>query len=110
MFAELQRLLEQSQAQLVEHITYRQKLAEEQARDLASRLEHELNMLKNRSSDLDVLANTQDKVLFLQVCIYIITVDFLNLISQTLLINFFIMMSLLIMMDVIILPYCFHQF
>lgn len=88
MFAELQRLLEQSQAQLVEHITYRQKLAEEQARDLASRLEHELNMLKNRSSDLDVLANTQDKVLFLQVCISIITVDFLNLISQTLLIIF----------------------
>uniref|UniRef100_W5U7X5 Zinc-binding protein A33 n=1 Tax=Ictalurus punctatus TaxID=7998 RepID=W5U7X5_ICTPU len=66
VYAELQRLLEQSQAQLVEHITFRQKLAEEQARDLASRLEHELNMLKNRSYDLDILSNTQDKVLFLQ--------------------------------------------
>ncbi|TSY83962.1 Zinc-binding protein A33 [Bagarius yarrelli] len=66
VYAELQRQLEQSQAQLVENITFRQKMAEEQARDLASRLEHELNMLKNRSCDLEVLANTQDKVLFLQ--------------------------------------------
>ncbi|GAA6088972.1 uncharacterized protein LOC113635460, partial [Tachysurus ichikawai] len=66
VYAELQRLLEKSQAQLVEHITFRQKLAEEQARDLANRLEHELNILKNRSCDLDTLANTQDKVFFLQ--------------------------------------------
>lgn len=72
MYAELQRLLEQSQAQLVEHITFRQKLAEEQARDLANRLEHELNILKNRSCDLDILANTQDKVLFLQVCVFLL--------------------------------------
>lgn len=71
MYAELQRLLEQSQAQLVEHITFKQKQAEEQARDLASRLEHELSMLKNRTCDLDVLANTHDKVLFLQVCVCI---------------------------------------
>lgn len=74
MYAELQRLLEQSQAQLVENITFRQKLAEEQARDLASRLEHELTVLKNRSCDLDILANTQDKVVFLQVCVYKIVV------------------------------------
>ena len=68
VYAELQRLLEQSQAQLVEQITSRQKHAEQQARELASRLEHELNLLRNRSSDLDALAHTQDKVLFLQVC------------------------------------------
>uniref|UniRef100_A0A3B1IFC7 Bloodthirsty-related gene family, member 12 n=1 Tax=Astyanax mexicanus TaxID=7994 RepID=A0A3B1IFC7_ASTMX len=66
VYAELQKLLEQSQAQLVEQITARQKLAEQQARDTAGRLEHELNLLKNRSSDLDALAHTQDKVLFMQ--------------------------------------------
>ncbi|XP_072525719.1 bloodthirsty-related gene family, member 12 [Salminus brasiliensis] len=66
VYAELQRLLEQSQAQLVEQITARQKHAEQQAREVAGRLEHELSLLRNRSSDLDALAHTQDKVLFLQ--------------------------------------------
>lgn len=71
VYAELQRLLEQSQAQLVEQINARQKNAEQQAREVASRLEHELNLLRNRSSELDALAHTQDKVLFLQVCEYV---------------------------------------
>ncbi|KAI2643045.1 E3 ubiquitin-protein ligase TRIM39 [Labeo rohita] len=66
VYAELQRLLEQSQAELLELITTRQKQAEQQAKDLASGLEHELNTLKKRSSELDALAQTQDRVLFLQ--------------------------------------------
>uniref|UniRef100_A0A672QFD8 E3 ubiquitin-protein ligase TRIM39-like n=2 Tax=Sinocyclocheilus grahami TaxID=75366 RepID=A0A672QFD8_SINGR len=66
VYAELQRLLEQSQAELVELITTRQKQAEQQAKDLSSGLEHELNTLRKRSSELDALAQTQDRVLFLQ--------------------------------------------
>ncbi|XDV17654.1 hypothetical protein PO909_023484 [Leuciscus waleckii] len=66
VYAELQRLLEQSQAELLEHITARQKQVEQQARDLASGLEHELSTLRKRSSELDALAQTQDRVLFLQ--------------------------------------------
>ncbi|XP_066515961.1 bloodthirsty-related gene family, member 12 [Hoplias malabaricus] len=66
VYAELQKQLEQSQAQLVEQISVRQKHAEQQARELTGRLEHELNLLKNRNSELDALAHTQDKVLFLQ--------------------------------------------
>ncbi|KAK1792633.1 hypothetical protein P4O66_012564, partial [Electrophorus voltai] len=66
VYAELQRLLEQSQAQVVERITMQQRQAEEQARDLATRLEHELNVLRNRATQLDGLMHTQDKVLFLQ--------------------------------------------
>lgn len=69
VYADLQRLLEQSQAELLEHITARQKQVEQQARDLASGLEHELSTLKKRSSELDALAQTQDRVLFLQVSI-----------------------------------------
>lgn len=70
VYAELQRLLEQSQAELLELITTRQKQAEQQAKDLASGLEHELNTLKKRSSELDALAQTQDRVLFLQVSVH----------------------------------------
>ncbi|XP_059374667.1 E3 ubiquitin-protein ligase TRIM39-like isoform X1 [Carassius carassius] len=66
VYAELQRLLEQSQAELLELITTRQKQAEQQAKDLASGVEHELNTLRKRSSELDALAQTQDRVLFLQ--------------------------------------------
>ncbi|XP_076868257.1 bloodthirsty-related gene family, member 12 [Brachyhypopomus gauderio] len=66
VYAELQRLLEQSQAQLVEKITTRQRQAEEQARDLAARLEHELGVFKTRASQVDSLMHTEDKVLFLQ--------------------------------------------
>ncbi|XP_051756260.1 E3 ubiquitin-protein ligase TRIM39-like [Ctenopharyngodon idella] len=66
VYAELQRLLEQSQAELLELITTRQKQVEQQARDLTSGLEHELNALRKRSSELDALAQTQDKVVFLQ--------------------------------------------
>ncbi|KAK9972426.1 hypothetical protein ABG768_025733 [Culter alburnus] len=66
VYAELQRLLEQSQAELLELITTRQKQVEQQAKDLASGLEHELNTLRKRSSELDALAQTQDKVVFLQ--------------------------------------------
>lgn len=69
VYAELQRLLEQSQAELLELITTRQKHAEQQAKDLASGLEHELNTLRKRSSELDALAQTHDRVLFLQVSI-----------------------------------------
>uniref|UniRef100_A0AAY4CXS0 Uncharacterized protein n=2 Tax=Denticeps clupeoides TaxID=299321 RepID=A0AAY4CXS0_9TELE len=66
LYAELQRLVEQSQAELVELISARQREAELQARELAHGLEHELSQLRKRSSELDALANTQDKVLFLQ--------------------------------------------
>lgn len=61
--------MEQSQAELLELITTRQKQVEQQAKDLASGLEHELNTLRKRSSELDALAQTQDKVVFLQVSI-----------------------------------------
>ncbi|XP_056318464.1 bloodthirsty-related gene family, member 12 [Danio aesculapii] len=66
VFADLQRLLEQSQAELLELIASRQKHAEQQAKDLAAGLELELNTLRKRSSELDALAQTQDRVLFLQ--------------------------------------------
>lgn len=55
---------------MLEHITARQKQVEQQARDLASGLEHELSALRKRSSELDALAQTQDRVLFLQVSIH----------------------------------------
>ncbi|KAM6949164.1 bloodthirsty-related gene family, member 12 [Aplochiton taeniatus] len=66
VYADLQRLVEQSQAELVEMIAARQREAERQAQELARGLENELSLLRRRSSELDALAQTQDKVLFLQ--------------------------------------------
>ncbi|XP_076144881.1 bloodthirsty-related gene family, member 12 [Alosa pseudoharengus] len=66
VYAELQKVLERSQAELVEAITGRQRQAEEQARELAHSLEHELGLLKRRNNELEALALTQDRVLFLQ--------------------------------------------
>ncbi|XP_057185698.1 E3 ubiquitin-protein ligase TRIM39-like isoform X1 [Triplophysa rosa] len=66
VYAELQRLLEQSQAELLDVITAKQKQAEQQSRDLANSLEQELDALRRRSSDLDALAQTHDRVMFLQ--------------------------------------------
>ncbi|KAG5261183.1 hypothetical protein AALO_G00300980 [Alosa alosa] len=66
VYAELQKVLERSQAELVEAITGRQRQAEEQGRELAHSLEHELGLLKRRSNELEALALTQDRVLFLQ--------------------------------------------
>lgn len=66
VYAELQRLLEQSQAELLDVITAKQKQAEQQSRDLANSLEQELDALRRRSSELDALAQTNDRVMFLQ--------------------------------------------
>ncbi|KAJ0055614.1 hypothetical protein NL108_005461 [Boleophthalmus pectinirostris] len=66
VYAELQRLVEQSQAELVELIASRQRGAERHAQELARGLENELSQLRRRSSELDAFAQTQDKVMFLQ--------------------------------------------
>ncbi|KAM9425709.1 uncharacterized protein KZ484_012476 [Pholidichthys leucotaenia] len=66
VYGELQRLLEQSQAELVELITIRQREAERHAQELARGLENELGQLRRRSSELEAQAQTQDKVIFLQ--------------------------------------------
>ncbi|XP_028330546.1 E3 ubiquitin-protein ligase TRIM39-like [Gouania willdenowi] len=66
VYAELQRLVEQSQAELVELISVRQREAERHAQEVARGLENELNQLRRRSHELEVHAQTQDKVLFLQ--------------------------------------------
>lgn len=67
VYAELQRLVEQSQAELVELIATRQREAERHAQELARGLENELSHLRRRSNELDAHAETQDKVIFLQV-------------------------------------------
>ncbi|XP_077400024.1 bloodthirsty-related gene family, member 12 [Vanacampus margaritifer] len=66
VFAELQRLVEQSQADLVELIATRQREAERHAQELARGLENELSQLRRRSHELDTQAQTKDKVVFLQ--------------------------------------------
>lgn len=67
MYAELQRMVEQSQAELVESIATKQREAERHAQELARGLENELSQLKRRSSELEAHAHIQDRVLFLQV-------------------------------------------
>lgn len=67
MYAELQRLVEQSQAELVEVIAAKQREAEHHAQELARGLENELGQLRRRSNELEAYAQTQDKVVFLQV-------------------------------------------
>lgn len=67
MYAELQKLVEQSQAELVELIATRQREAERNAQELARGLENELSQLRRRSNELDAHARTKDKVVFLQV-------------------------------------------
>lgn len=66
VYAELQKLVEQSQAELVELIASRQRGAERHAQELARGLENELSQLRRRSSELEAFAHTQDKVIFLQ--------------------------------------------
>ncbi|KAL0970064.1 hypothetical protein UPYG_G00236650 [Umbra pygmaea] len=66
VYAELQRLVEQSQAELVELISTRQREAERHAQELARGIENELNQLRKRSEELDIMAQKQDKVIFLQ--------------------------------------------
>uniref|UniRef100_A0A665VHJ5 Bloodthirsty-related gene family, member 12 n=1 Tax=Echeneis naucrates TaxID=173247 RepID=A0A665VHJ5_ECHNA len=66
VYAELQRLVEQSQAELVEQINTRQREAERHAQEVARGLENELSQLRRRSNELEAFAQTQDKVLFLQ--------------------------------------------
>ncbi|XP_047428002.1 bloodthirsty-related gene family, member 12 [Mugil cephalus] len=66
VYAELQRLVEQSQAELVELIAMRQREAERHAQELARGLENELSQLKKRSNELEACAHAQDKVAFLQ--------------------------------------------
>lgn len=67
MYAELQRLVEQSQAELVDLIATRQREAERHAQEIARGLENELSHLRRRSNELEAHAQTHDKVLFLQV-------------------------------------------
>lgn len=67
MYADLQRMVEQSQAELVEAIATKQREAERHAQELARGLENDLAQLKRRSSELEAHAQTQDRVLFLQV-------------------------------------------
>ncbi|XP_015801792.3 E3 ubiquitin-protein ligase TRIM39 [Nothobranchius furzeri] len=66
VYAELQRLVEQSQADLVELIATRQREAERHAQELARGLENELSHLRKRSSELEAYAYTKDKVVFIQ--------------------------------------------
>ncbi|KAG7256160.1 hypothetical protein CRUP_013782, partial [Coryphaenoides rupestris] len=66
VYAELQRLVEQSQAELVELIATRQREAEQHAQELARGLENELSLLRKTSSELDAFAHTQDRIIFLQ--------------------------------------------
>lgn len=73
VYAELQRLVEQSQAELVELIATRQREAERHAQELARGLENELSQLRRRSNELEAYAQTQDKVVFLQVIQYILS-------------------------------------
>lgn len=67
VYAELQRMVEQSQAELVEAIATKQREAERHAQELARGLENELSQLKRRSNELEAQAQMQDRVLFLQV-------------------------------------------
>lgn len=67
VYADLLRLVEQSQAELVERIAAWQREAERKAQELAEGLERELSQLRMRSTELDLLAQTQDQVLFVQV-------------------------------------------
>ncbi|KAL4618273.1 hypothetical protein GN956_G20696 [Arapaima gigas] len=66
VYSDLQRWVEQSQAELVDRITTQQKEAERQAQELVRMLEQELSQLRKRSTELDQLSQMQDKVLFLQ--------------------------------------------
>ncbi|XP_068163774.1 bloodthirsty-related gene family, member 12 [Antennarius striatus] len=66
VYAELQRMVEQSQAELVEVIAAKQRDAEHHAQELARGLETELSQLRRRSSDLEAQVHVQDKVIFLQ--------------------------------------------
>lgn len=66
VYAELQRLVEQSQAELVELIATRQREAERHAQELARGLENELSQLRRRSNELEAFAQIQDRVVFLQ--------------------------------------------
>ncbi|XP_015229116.1 PREDICTED: E3 ubiquitin-protein ligase TRIM39-like [Cyprinodon variegatus] len=66
VYAELQKMVEQSQAELVETITSRSREAERHAQELARGLENELSQLRRRSNELEAHAHTKDKVIFLQ--------------------------------------------
>lgn len=67
MYAELQRMVEQSQAELVETIATKQREAERHAQEMARGLENELSQLRRRSSELEAQTQMHDKILFLQV-------------------------------------------
>ncbi|XP_070294418.1 E3 ubiquitin-protein ligase TRIM39-like [Salvelinus sp. IW2-2015] len=66
VYAELQCLVEQSQAELVELIATRKREAERHAQELARGLESDLSHLRKRNEELEALAQNQDKVIFLQ--------------------------------------------
>ncbi|TRY55748.1 hypothetical protein DNTS_016170 [Danionella cerebrum] len=66
VMADLQKMLENSQADLIEQISSRQKEAELQAKEAASSLEHELNYLRRKSSEMDTLAQMSDTLMMLQ--------------------------------------------
>ncbi|XP_068611899.1 bloodthirsty-related gene family, member 12 [Brachionichthys hirsutus] len=66
VYAELQRVMEQSQAELVEAIAAKQRDAELHAQELARGLESELSQLRRRSSELEAQGAVRDRVVFLQ--------------------------------------------
>uniref|UniRef100_A0A3P9QA36 Bloodthirsty-related gene family, member 12 n=1 Tax=Poecilia reticulata TaxID=8081 RepID=A0A3P9QA36_POERE len=66
VYGALQKLVEQSQAEMVELITAREREAERHAQELARSLENELSQLRRRSNELEAHAHTKDKVVFLQ--------------------------------------------
>ncbi|XP_014841035.1 PREDICTED: E3 ubiquitin-protein ligase TRIM39-like [Poecilia mexicana] len=66
VYGALQKLVEQSQAEMVELITAREREAERHAQEQARSLENELSQLRRRSNELEAHAHTKDKVVFLQ--------------------------------------------
>ncbi|CAL8326270.1 unnamed protein product [Lota lota] len=66
VYAELQRLVEHSQVELVELIASRQREAERHAQELARGLENELSLLRRSSNELEAFAHTEDRIVFLQ--------------------------------------------
>ncbi|XP_053715294.1 uncharacterized protein LOC128755580 isoform X2 [Synchiropus splendidus] len=63
VYAELQRLVEQSQAERVELIATREREAEKHAQEMARGLENELSQLRRWSSKLEAYARTNDPAL-----------------------------------------------
>ncbi|XP_045064442.1 E3 ubiquitin-protein ligase TRIM39-like [Coregonus clupeaformis] len=66
VFTDLVRSIERSQAELIEVIEEKQKIAERQAEGLIKELEQEITELKRRSTELEQLSHTEDHLHLLQ--------------------------------------------